>query len=668
MSRIVQVGMGVVVVVGAVIWWPRAVIDGPRWESVTVQQGLIEDRLVCRGEFAPQAGRLIAVPFNGRLQFVAADGTWVDEGAELFAIAEDDAVREAADLRSQLLAQRQELRLSQLRRRATEEQQARVVEKAERAQTLEQIRWRIETIAPQGGAALIRLDAQLKPLEVVSRAKRDVYEAANLAWQAAQNTYLEAVDARSIQRDSLLRIEAQLDERQAAASRSTEGLQAKELAERAAAVAEVPKLTAERDALAQQSPALAQAVVTARAQRDGLAPARDQSAVELAQAEAAEADIRILLEIEKKHITATQLALDLASEQLQHEQTADELRRAEVALAAGAISQAALDDRREAAEQSAGQVAILSARLAIAQRPTSDERLAELRARLERAEVRANSARADRDRALAVAEQELAINQAKVQRLQYDVSRNAGIFPEVLQSTITFLDQEIRSLDSENPDDAQRLIAAQAERVELAQQLEQAKLRPSNVVYAPYGGVIRVQWQDGRPKQAGDQVWEEDVLIEIFPPENMAVKLRVNEVDVRRVQPGLAAEITAPALPGYVAQGRVLRMSALGRDKLEGTGRVSGVVQFEGEVSVDHIVSDLRQGMTAVVTVIVDHRAGAVSIPLGAVTSTADGYQVHYMVDGQVRSKSVSGQPFGDSVFMIDEGLQAGEQIVMEQR
>lgn len=665
-SRFAWFGLLAAIIVIAFALWPKRSQEGTTLTAIPVTRGPAVERLVCRGEFFPRGGVLVAVPFSGRLQFIVDDGGWVEAGAQLFAIAEDDAVRIAAESRSQLLAERQELRLARLRRQATVDAQDRAVAKAERTLRQERLRWRIETTPPEGGEALLRLDAALRPLEARTLAARaDAEEAAGL-WQRAQDAYLEALDARSTQRDRLLRLQARIDELTATAERDPTGLQVDELAARTAAAADLVAAQAERATLAAASAGLVEQVRASRAARDQLTPQRDAARAVLAAAEAAEEDVRVGIEIEKKHLSATQLALDLESARMTANQAQVEAERGDVAFTAGAISQARLEELREAAVRAAGQVAILEARLTIARRPPADEILAELKARIERAEVRAVAARADRERAIAIAEQDIALSQAKVDRLVYEVESRSAAFPEVLAAGLAFLEQELAALDPDDEADAERLVEARAEHAALMERLAAIGDTPANVVVAPVAGVVRVQQHDGRAKQAGDEVWEEDMLIEIFPSGNLAVRIHVNEVDIAKLAVGMPTTVTVPAIPDFTTPGEIRRLSALGRDKLEGSGRSSGVIVFEGEVTLDETTPGLRQGMTALVDVEVARQDAVLQIPLAAVRKAGENWSVRRRSGTAVVEHTITGEPLGDLHFVVTSGLSEGDEILIK--
>jgi|GEM_PF-5969929 len=666
MKRVVLVIIVTVVVLVAAGLYRTLRAPTARIPATTqVARGSVIDTLVCRGEFQPKDGLQVKVPFNGRLQYIVEDGSWVEAGTQVFAIGEDEAVRAAAESRSQLLAERQELRLATLRRQATVDQQDRAVTKAERGLLLEHLRYRIETAPAQGGDALIRLDQELQPLEERTRVARNAAEASGVAWQTAQDAHLEALDRRSAARDLALRQQTRIDELTAEAQRELTGLQADAIAARQQAAIDLAALQTEHHQLMTELADLAGVVSRTRAARAAAAPARDAAAAGVSAAEAAEEEIRIAIEIEKKHLPSAQLALDLASARLTADQAALEVQQADVAFAAGAISQTKLAEQHEAAARTAGQVAILEARLGILNRPPLPEQLAELQARIARAETRASAVRADRDRAIAIADQDIALAKAKADRLTLEVERRA-VFAEVVQASLAFLDQEIATLDPDDEADAERLREAELERTALRERLLSLADTPANVVTAPVAGVVRLQRHDSRPKQAGDEVWEEDILLEVFPPGRLIVAMRVNEVDVARLSVGMPVHITAPALPTYRSGGAITAVSALGKDKLDGTGKVSGVIVFAAEVAITTAEPGLRQGMTALVEIELARRDDVLHLPLAAVRQSGEGWTVQHLVAGQVQLQAVQGTPFGNLDFIITDGLQDGDVVAVE--
>lgn len=662
MRRALLITLAIALAVAAALAGRRREAPATWYEAVAARRADVAEVLHQVGELAPRDPLLVKARFNGRIQFIVADGTWVEAGAPVVSLAEDDEVKEAADARSELLGARQELRLARIKRRHAEETERLELGQVERAATLERLRHRILTSVPVGGEELVRLDAELVPLERATAEVRVRYERAQAAFQRAQDAYLEALDARSAARDGLLRLDARIDELAAAAGRPDAGLQAAELAERDKAIAELAAARAERAAAVEAASGGAAALRAARAARDAAVPERDAAVAALAAREAAEEDLRVRIEIEKRGLPLTQLRLDEEGARLEAEEAARKRDQGRAAAGAGALSQAALAELEDAALRTANQLDIVRARVAIAARPMTAEQRAEADARLARAEAKAAAAQSDRERALAQADQDIAVLEARVARLAFAVDAKGSAFPEILESNIEFVEQELAALDPEDPEDLARKAEAEAELVTLRAQLEKAKADPPNVITAPAAGVARVRGGD-RPRQAGDQVYEEDVLVEIFTPGNMEVRVLVNEVDVRKVAPGQRARVVVPALPGFASEAEIIQVAGLGRDKFADDGQVAGVVQFPIRVRIAEPAAALRQGMTALVDITLGTRPGALVLPLGAVARAGDGWTVLVGDADAPTARAVAGEPFGDDAFLVTDGVAEGEAV-----
>jgi HlyD family secretion protein len=95
------------------------------------------------------------------------------------------------------------------------------------------------------------------------------------------------------------------------------------------------------------------------------------------------------------------------------------------------------------------------------------------------------------------------------------------------------------------------------------------------------------------------------------------VRARVDETDIGKVQPGQQARVTVEAYPGQGFTGTVL--------KVEPQAVVEqNVTMFPVLVRLDNPEGLLKPGMNADVSMVTDGRAGAVSVPTGAVTTTRD--------------------------------------------
>ncbi|HEX6037240.1 efflux RND transporter periplasmic adaptor subunit [Longimicrobium sp.] len=95
------------------------------------------------------------------------------------------------------------------------------------------------------------------------------------------------------------------------------------------------------------------------------------------------------------------------------------------------------------------------------------------------------------------------------------------------------------------------------------------------------------------------------------------VRARVDETDIGKVQPGQQARVTVEAYPGQGFTGTVL--------KVEPQAVVEqNVTMFPVLVRLENPEGLLKPGMNADVSMVTDRRAGAVSVPTGAVTTVRE--------------------------------------------
>lgn len=652
----------VLVVVAALLLRPHGE-EGRTWqEHVRVDRGPVVATLGELGVLAPRDPVLAKAPFNARLQWVIEDGTWVEPGANLYILSEEDEVKRIAELRSQLVQGRAELRLARLKRDNGEQIERPKLTAAERALTLAELRRRLVEAKPVGGMELVRLAEAIRPLAEATAAARRLAERAQDAYQEALDAYLAQLDAWQANRDRILRLQARLDELEAGGDAQAADAE-KAKAER---LAQIAKLKADIDAERGRSAGLAAAAGTARERRDGLQKPRDETAAALASAEAAEADLRFQAEVEKRGLALARLQLDERQAVVDLAETRRTVGQTKAAVESGSVARSELERLTDQLARQENALEVVRTRIAIASRPPDARTLAEADAQLVQARTAAEDARAAYTRAIAMLDQDRDLKQAQVERLERQIDQRSAGFPSVLESGIRFAERELSLL---GPDEAQERAGVEAQLARLRAQYEQASGSPPNVVKAPVAGLVRVQRNGDRQRQAGDQCWEMDPMVEIYPPENMDVLLRVNEVDIARISAGQQARVVIPALKDLEMRGEVVQIAGVGRDKFSrpeyaGKAGFADVVDFEARVHLAETKGvELRQGMAARVWIELSRR-DALRLPLAAVERGADGGWRVRRPGGALQA--VQGAPAGAAWFAVDGGLAAGDEVVIE--
>jgi HlyD family secretion protein len=195
--------------------------------------------------------------------------------------------------------------------------------------------------------------------------------------------------------------------------------------------------------------------------------------------------------------------------------------------------------------------------------------------------------------------------------------------------------------------DANEVQAAQV-KVDIAQ----ATLDLARLV-APFSGTItQVDSQVGDLVNSGKQAIQLDDLSRLL------VEVEVSEVEINQVQVGQPDSMTFDAIPGQEYNGVVTDIAAFG-------SAANGTVNFTVTVEITDPSAEIKPGMTAAVSVIVNQLNDVLLVPSRAVR-TVDGQRVVYVLQNNVPvSIEVTLGASANAYSQITSGdLQAGDLVV----
>lgn len=186
-------------------------------------------------------------------------------------------------------------------------------------------------------------------------------------------------------------------------------------------------------------------------------------------------------------------------------------------------------------------------------------------------------------------------------------------------------------------------------------------------IYAPIPGLVIYEEipTGGTPRkiQVGDAVWSQQALISLPDISHMIVDTQVREIDIHKVRLEQAVLIQVDAYPDTVFHGAVHLVGSLAKSDRD---LPAGVKYFQIQVLLNESDDRLRPGMTARIEILVDRLENVVYLPLEGVFEK-DGQKICYMVRGKgVEERAVQVGKFNDDVIVIDDGIQAGEQIYLQ--
>lgn len=624
-------------------------------QSFTVARGDLIDVLREVGELASQDPLLLQAPFEGEIKWLVEDGTWVEADAETLIFDEEALVQTVSDLRATVIEKRQAIRLRKLQADHARIAERQRVDNAKQDLMLAQIRHRILTTPPRGGDQLVQLDEEiqpleqqlkdlqdkLSPLEKAFRESRDAYQAALQVWQESRSRLLEIRMGKNLDKSSARTEVPPTDT-------ATQTIEVDPLE---AAKAEANSRQRELD--------------DARAAHDVHRIPYEAAIAEIDAADLEAQELYILIEIEKRGLPATRLAIDRDIAKLRLAESQRKVETGKRALTAGALSQSRYDQLVADMEASTGQLEILEYRLEIASRPATEDEVATSEATLSAAQRAVDNAEKVFQREMDIIQSDIAVLEAELAAAIGTLDRNGRGFPDAIEGTIKMLAAELDLLAAEDSD---RRTNIETEIQTLNAELVNAKKRPPNIVRAPTAGLVRLREQDDRLTDVGDKWDKGETVAMLYPPGNMRVKAGINEANFQRVQPGMPCVVEIPALSLTIEDAEVSHISRIGRDRVQSESRwevvsVSGIVEFSLTVDLKREVDGFRQGMTVLLGIETDRQSNVLYLPAAAVRETPEGgFDVQISEDPD-SLRPVEGHYFGDDAFLITAGLSEGERV-----
>lgn len=182
-------------------------------------------------------------------------------------------------------------------------------------------------------------------------------------------------------------------------------------------------------------------------------------------------------------------------------------------------------------------------------------------------------------------------------------------------------------------------------------------------IIAPEPGmVIYAKGFDGKPIKAGSQIHTWDPVIATLPDlSTMLSKTYINEVDLRKVQPGQKVEIGLDAFPEKKLKGTVLKVANVGEQSPNSDSKV-----FEATIEIEGTDELLRPAMTTSNKILVNELDTAIYIPLEGLHSKDDSITFVYKKSGMnITKQEIQLGETNDNEAIIKLGLAEGDRIYL---
>jgi len=181
-------------------------------------------------------------------------------------------------------------------------------------------------------------------------------------------------------------------------------------------------------------------------------------------------------------------------------------------------------------------------------------------------------------------------------------------------------------------------------------------------IKAPKDGmVIYVKNWNGSKKIIGSNISPWEPAVATLPDlREVQVLTYVNEVDIRKIKPGQAADISLDAEPDKKLKGVVVQVANIGEQRPNQDAKV-----FEVVIDVLNPDSTLRPSMTTSNTIHIEEYKEAMSIPLEALTTDKSISYVWKKKGGTFKKQEVLVAALNDQSALVYSGLEAGDEVYL---
>jgi RND family efflux transporter MFP subunit len=198
-------------------------------------------------------------------------------------------------------------------------------------------------------------------------------------------------------------------------------------------------------------------------------------------------------------------------------------------------------------------------------------------------------------------------------------------------------------------------------------QTAQESLLKTEIV-APGDGLLfleTVQWGDdaGKPIGAGMLARQNQMLARIVTPGKMQVACNISEMEIEQVKAGQTARVEVPALPGVKLSGTIKEIDNVARETPVWEGGVPGRKVFNIRIDLTDADKRLRPGVTALVTILVQHITQGVMVPVEAVFEEKGQAVVYQADNGTFQRVPVQLVNRNDTLAAVEGRLRPGDRV-----
>ena len=230
------------------------------------------------------------------------------------------------------------------------------------------------------------------------------------------------------------------------------------------------------------------------------------------------------------------------------------------------------------------------------------------------------------------------------------------------QKTIMQLEADVKTADAKLRAEQDSLKLDQEQLALIESQIEKCLIRAPEAGQVVYANVTGGRGRKEVIIEEGALVREGQVIIRLPDSNRMQVKAKINEAKITRVAKGMSVTVKLDAFPDLELDGTV---KTVGDYPAPTSWFAPNVKEYEALIDIAHPPADIRPGLTAQVTIHVEHLDEVIRVPVQAVFEYDQRFFCIFPEGEGYRAQQVEIGSNNDSFVVIREGLKPQDSIVL---
>ena len=173
--------------------------------------------------------------------------------------------------------------------------------------------------------------------------------------------------------------------------------------------------------------------------------------------------------------------------------------------------------------------------------------------------------------------------------------------------------------------------------------------------------ILKDNWMTNQKWQVGDQPYSGTTLIELPDLSEMMAEVKINEVDITKILPGLKVEIKPDAYSDTVFTGKVIAIANLAQNK----DSKSKIKIFPVQILIDNKTVSLLPGLTVSCKIKINELKGVMYVPVEAIFKEQGSEFVYVKTSSGFKRKDIKIGAVNTDFVVVREGLEENEELAL---